>query len=256
MRPLILVANWKMNKTIREAIDYAHRLKELLSRYDGVEVILASPFTTLRSLDEVLRGSRISLAAQNIHWEDSGPYTGEISALQVREAGCRYVLIGHSERRQHFGEGYDQVNRKIHAAIRSQLYPVVCLGETQMEREAHRTLNILEEQISKGMAGIIRPEGIDKFLIAYEPVWAIGTGQTVTPKQASETHQFIRQRLSELFGPSTAAFVKVLYGGSITSENVSPFVAEPQVDGLLVGGASLDFEEFSEIVKCTALRRS
>jgi triosephosphate isomerase len=129
------------------------------------------------------------------------------------------------------------------------------LGETQIEREAYRTLNILGEQISKGLAGI-RPEGIDKLLIAYEPVWAIGTGQTVTPKQASETHQFIRQRLSDLFGPSSAAFVKVLYGGSITSENVSPFVAEPQVDGLLVGGASLDFEEFSEIVKCTALRRS
>ncbi|MGH7275238.1 MAG: triose-phosphate isomerase [Nitrospiria bacterium] len=255
MRPLILVANWKMNKTIHEAIDYAHRLKDLLSLYDGIEIILASPFTTLRPLDEVLRGSQISLAAQNIHWEDSGPYTGEISAVQVREAGCRYVLIGHSERRQHFGEGYDQVNRKIHAAMRNQLYPVVCLGETQIEREAQRTLNILGEQISKGLAGI-RLERIDKFLIAYEPVWAIGTGQAVTPKQAAETHQFIRQWLSALFGPSVVALVRVLYGGSITAENVSPFVAEPEVDGLLVGGASLVFEEFSEIVKCAAHRRS
>ena len=255
MSPMILVANWKMNKTIQEARDYAHRLKELLPRFDGVEIILAAPFTTLWPLDAALRGSRISLAAQNIHWEDSGPYTGEVSALQVRDAGCRYVLIGHSERRQHFGEGYDQVNRKIHAAMRNQLYPVVCLGETQIEREAERTLKVLEEQLSKGLAGI-RPEWIDKFLVAYEPVWAIGTGQTVTPKQAARSHQFIRQRLSDLFGPRPAALVQVLYGGSITAENVSPFVAETEVEGLLVGGASLEFEEFSEIVRCASRRRS
>jgi triosephosphate isomerase len=254
MKLPIVIANWKMNKTIAQATDYAHRLEELLSKVPEVEVILAVPFTTLRPLAEMIRGSRINLAAQNIHWEDHGSYTGEISALQVQDAGGRYVLIGHSERRQYFGEGYDQVNQKVHAASRHQLCPVVCLGETLAEREAQRTLDVIEEQMSKGLVGV-RLDPFENLLIAYEPVWAIGTGKTVTPQEASEVHCFIRRKVDELFGPPARTKVRVLYGGSVTAKNASPFLNEPEVDGLLVGGASLEFKEFSEIVKCAALRR-
>jgi triosephosphate isomerase len=252
---MVIIANWKMNKTIGEAADYARHLKEFLSELGGVEVILAAPFTALRPLAEALQGSPVGLAAQNIHWEDRGPYTGEVSALQVRDAGGRYVLIGHSERRQYFGEGYDQVNRKVHAAVRHQLYPVVCLGETLAEREARRTLDVVGEQMSKGLMGA-QPAWFENLLIAYEPVWAIGTGETVTPQEASQVHQFIRQRVRDLFGPPTAAKVRILYGGSVTSKNALPFLDEPGVIGLLVGGASLEFKEFSKIVKCAVQRRN
>jgi triosephosphate isomerase len=253
MKPPIVIANWKMNKTIAQATNYACHLEELVSELPGVEVILAVPFTMLHPLATVIHGSRISLAAQNIHWEDHGPYTGEVSALQVQDAGGRYVLIGHSERRQYFGEGYDQVNQKIHAASRHQLCPVVCLGETLEEREAQRTLDVIEEQMSKGLMGV-RPDRFENLLVAYEPVWAIGTGKTVTPQEASAVHRFIRRKVSDLFGPSTRTKVWVLYGGSVTAKNALPFLNEPGVDGLLVGGASLEFKEFLEIVKCAALR--
>ena len=254
MKRPIVIANWKMNKTVAQATDYARCLKELLSVVSGVEIILAVPFTTLHALAEVIQGSRINLAAQNIHWEDHGPYTGEISALQVRDAGGHYTLVGHSERRQYFGEGYDQVNQKIHAASRHQLCPVMCVGETQAEREAKRTLDVIEEQMSKGLVGI-RPDPFEHLLIAYEPVWAIGTGKTVTPQEASEVHRHIRRTMNDLWGSSAGTKVRVLYGGSVTAQNASFFLNEPEVDGLLVGGASLDFKEFSEIVKC-ANRRS
>jgi triosephosphate isomerase len=252
---MIIIANWKMNKTIAEATEYAHRLKELLSGMSEVEVILAVPFTAIRPLAEALQGSRVGLAAQNIHWEDRGPYTGEVSALQVRDAGGRFVLIGHSERRQHFGEGYDQVNRKVHAASRHQLCPVVCLGETLAEREAQRTLDVVGEQMSKGLIGT-RPAGFESLLIAYEPVWAIGTGETVTPQEASQVHRFIRNRVKDLFGSEAGAKVRVLYGGSVTSGNALSFLNEPEVNGLLVGGASLEFKEFAQIVNCAVQRRN
>jgi triosephosphate isomerase len=221
----------------------------------GVDVILAVPYTVLRPLAETLQGGQIGLAAQNIHWEDKGPYTGEVSALQVRDAGGRYVLIGHSERRQYFGEGYDQVNQKVHAAYRHQLCPVVCLGETLAEREAHRTLDVAEEQMSKGLMGA-QSTWFENLLMAYEPVWAIGTGETVTPQEAAQVHRFIRQRVKDLFGIEAGAKVRILYGGSVTSRNALPFLNEPEVDGLLVGGASLEFKEFSQIVKYAAQRRN
>ncbi len=252
---MVIIANWKMNKTITEATDYAHRLKESISGISGVDVILAVPFTTLRPLSEKLKESRVGLAAQNIHWEDRGPYTGEVSALQVRDVGGRYVLIGHSERRQYFGEGYDQVNQKVHAACRHQLYPVVCLGETLAEREAQRTLDVVGEQMSKGLMRA-QPAWFDNLLIAYEPVWAIGTGETVIPQEASHVHRFIRQRVKDLFGSAAGARVRILYGGSVTSKNALPFLNEPEVNGLLVGGASLEVEEFAKIVKCAAQRRN
>jgi triosephosphate isomerase len=254
MKRPIVIANWKMNKTVAQATEYARRLRELLSAVSEVEIILAVPFTTLHAVSEVIQGSPIKLAAQNIHWEDQGPYTGEISALQVRDAGGHYALVGHSERRQYFGEGYDQVNQKIHAASRHQLCPVVCVGETLGEREAKRTLEVIGEQMSKGLVGI-RPDSFEHLLIAYEPVWAIGTGKAVTPQQAAEVHRYIRRMMNDLCGSSAGTKVRVLYGGSVTAQNVSLFLSEPEVDGLLVGGASLDFKEFSEIVKCADCRR-
>jgi triosephosphate isomerase (TIM) len=219
-----------------------------------VQIIIAPSFTALRAMADAIQGCRIDLAAQNIQWEDSGPYTGEVSVPQVKDAGCRYVIIGHSERRQYFGEGYDQVNRKIQATIRHELYPIVCLGETLSEREAKKTFNIIGEQMAKGLAGL-DPLRFEHLLIAYEPVWAIGTGQTVTPQQATETHQFIKTKVGELFGATSGRSVRVLYGGSVTAQNVSEFLAEPEVDGLLVGGASLDIEDFTDILKHSAFRR-
>jgi len=253
MKSPFIVANWKMNKTIGEATEYAGRLKGSVSDLLEVHVILAAPFTALWPLAEVIRGSRIALAAQNIHWEDGGPYTGEISALQARDAGCNYVILGHSERRQHFGEGYEQVNKKIQAALRHDLNPIVCLGESLKERESNQTLEVIEEQMEKGLAGI-SPERFKTVLIAYEPVWAIGTGRPVTPQQAAEAHGFIRRKVRDLFGPLAGSSVRILYGGSVTRENAAVLMGEPEVDGLLVGGASLRFEEFSQIIDRAAQR--
>jgi triosephosphate isomerase (TIM) len=255
MKPSIVVANWKMNKTITEAVEYARQLKKLSSGLGTVEVVVAAPFTVLQPLQQVLQQTKISLAAQNIHWEDSGPYTGEVSPLQVRDAGCRHVILGHSERRQYFGEGYDQVNRKIHGAWRHQLHPIVCLGETKVERDANQTLTILAEQMEKGLAEI-PADLLEHLVIAYEPVWAIGTGHPVAPKQASESHGFIRQKVKDLFGSAASASVRVLYGGSVTAENTLSLMAEPEVDGLLVGGASLEYAQFAEIVQHATRRES
>jgi len=251
-RPLV-AGNWKMNGTsamLKEPRLLAGMLKDVKLK---CEVIVCPPATLIRKVKSILKGTKIKLGGQDCHAAASGAHTGDISAEMLKDAGCTAVIVGHSERRANHGETDAQVAAKAAAAHRAGLVAIVCIGETLEERKAGKTLEVVSRQLKGSL-----PEGAASAntVIAYEPVWAIGTGQTVTPKQASETHQFIRQRLSDLFGPSTAAFVKVLYGGSITSENVSPFVAEPQVDGLLVGGASLDFEEFSEIVKCTALRRS
>lgn len=250
-----IVANWKMNKTVGEATEYAGRLKGSVSGLLEIQVILAAPFTALRPLAEVIRGSRIALAAQNIHWEDKGPYTGEISALQARDAGCDYVILGHSERRQHFGEGYEQVNKKIQAALRHELTPIVCLGEGLKERESNKTLEVIEEQMGKGLTGI-PPERFKTVLIAYEPIWAIGTGRPVTPQQAAEAYGFIRRKVRDLFGPLAGSSVRILYGGSVTSENASALMGEPEVDGLLVGGASLKLEEFLQVIERAAQRRA
>lgn len=255
MKKPVLVANWKMNKTISESVAFGERLKALASARPGVELILAPSATALGPLAEALKGSPVSLAAQNIHWEDSGPYTGEVSAVQARDAGCAYALIGHSERRQHFGEGHEQVNRKTRAALRHGLRPLVCVGETLKERESNRTLEVLDEQLTKGLAGI-PGEAFEKILIAYEPVWAIGTGRTVTNAQASEAHRFARRKIGDLCGRAAGESLRVLYGGSVHSENASALMAEPEVDGLLVGGASLDFQEFSLIFDCVRSGRN
>lgn len=249
MKTPVIIANWKMNKSIGESVEYACRLNDLMKEITGVEVILAVPFTALRSVSDVLNGGSVSLAAQNIHWEDCGPYTGEVSAPQVREAGASYVILGHSERRQSFGEGNESVHRKVQAAFKHQLAPVVCVGESESERQNGRALEVIEEQMVKGLGGL---KDVQALLIAYEPVWAIGTGRTVTREQVSVAHQWIREKTAEILGPGDAGPVRVLYGGSVTAENTSEFLAEPEVEGLLIGGSSLRFEVFSDILKHSA----
>lgn len=250
MRAPVLIANWKMNKTVEEAVRYARDLKGLLEQAGapGPRVVLSVPFTALRPVAEVIAGGAIGLCAQNVHWEDRGPYTGEVSPLQAKDAGCGLTLIGHSERRQHFAEGNELVNRKLAAALRHGLTPVVCIGESRLERESQKTLRVLEEQLAKGLAGI-KTEDI---MIAYEPVWAIGTGLTVSPEQAREAHRFIRQKAGALLGGSASSALRVLYGGSVTPANAASLLAEPEVDGLLIGGASLKLEDFSEIIRQAA----
>ena len=254
--PFVIIANWKMNKTVVEAVDYARRLRALMTEMKGaepigVEVILAPPLTALRAVSEAIEGGPVGLAAQNVHWEDQGPYTGEVSATQLQEAGCQYVLIGHSERRQHFGEGNEWVNRKVRAALRQGLLPIVCVGESRIEREGHKTLDVVEEQMLKGLADVRN----ERLLIAYEPVWAIGTGQPVTREQAREVHHFIHRKAGEIWGDDVAASTRVLYGGSVTPANALSLIEEPEVGGFLVGGASLVFDEFSEIVGQAARSR-
>ncbi len=255
MKQPVLVANWKMNKTVPEALEYGRRLRDWISDRKGPELILAPSYISLGPLAEVLAGSGVGLAAQNVHWEDKGPFTGEVSPLQILDAGCRYVIIGHSERRQHFGEGYEQINRKVLAVLRHGLRPLVCVGETLQERESGSTLKVLDSQISRGLEGLA-DSAFDSLLVAYEPVWAIGTGRAVTVEQAAEAHGFIREKVETLFGEKAGKSLRILYGGSINRGNAASLIAEPQVDGLLVGGASLDFQEFSDIFLSLTARSS
>ncbi len=244
MRMPVVIANWKMNKTIGEAVEYAHLLRGSIKDIQGVEAILAPSFPLLRAVSEVVEGSGIGLAAQTIYWEDRGAYTGEISGLQLRDAGCGYVLVGHSERRRYFAEDNQVVNRKVHATLRHQLIPVVCVGEDLRERELGKTLGVIAEQMEQGLAQV----DAGGLMLAYEPVWAIGTGEAVKPEEAQEVHHFIRNKMETLCGPEVAASTRILYGGSVTPDNASTLMAEPEVDGLLVGGASLKWDDFSQIV--------
>ncbi len=232
MRTPLIAGNWKMFKTTAEAVALAERLKEALDGVEGVEVVICPPVTALAAVAKVLAGSPIGLGAQNMHWEKEGAYTGEVSPVMLTELGCRYVILGHSERRQYFGETDLQVRRKLKAALAHQLTPILCIGETLVEREDGRTFQVVEGQLQGGIAGI-SAEGGEKIVIAYEPVWAIGTGRTATPEQAGEVHAFIRKRLVELWGETVAAKVRILY----------------------VGGASLKAETFARIVHFQHVQR-
>jgi triosephosphate isomerase len=245
-RPLI-VGNWKMHKTASEAAVFVQRLTELLPASDRVEVAVAPPFTALSAAAQVLgTTSRILLAAQNLHWEDHGPFTGEISAPMLKDLGCRFVILGHSERRQHFGERDDGINKKVRAALRHGLQPILCVGETLAEREADRTEQIVSGQLQAGLRGVSKEE-IVLVTIAYEPVWAIGTGRAATAPQAVAVHQLLRGSLHR-WGEDTADGIRILYGGSVTAENAGEFLAHPEIDGALVGGACLQLESFARIV--------
>ncbi len=244
----IIAGNWKMNKTVGEAVELVKQLKVSLSGAEGVEVIVAPPFTALYAVHKELEGSSIGLAAQNLHWEEKGAYTGEISTLMLKELGCQYVIVGHSERRQLFGETDETVNKRVKAALGQGMNPIFCMGETLKEREDGRTFTVVGNQLEGGLEGIKENEVLE-MVIAYEPVWAIGTGKTATPEQAEEVHQFIRQRMEERYTREIAEEVRIQYGGSVTPENVKGLMGQKDIDGALVGGASLKSETFSRIVR-------
>ena len=247
-RTPLIAGNWKMHGTRDEAVALARALAETVGRAPGREVAIAPPFTALEPVAREIAGTQIRLGAQNVHWEPKGAYTGEISTAMLREAGCTYVIIGHSERRQLFGETDETVNRRLHAVLGAELVPIVCVGETLAERDADATAAIVERQVASAFAGASSVQ-IARCVIAYEPVWAIGTGVTATPGQAEEVHHAIRRQLVGLASDTTAGRIRILYGGSVKAANIDALMAEPDIDGALVGGASLDPAEFTRIVR-------
>jgi len=245
MKPFI-AGNWKMHKTVGEAVEFARALAEALEDARDREAVIAPPFTALHPVSRILAGSRLQLAAQNLHWEREGAYTGEISAAMAAEAGCRYAIIGHSERRRLFGENDEDINRKLKSALAAGLGPIFCIGENIEDRDAGRTLAILGSQLRKGLDQFTGRDMME-LVIAYEPVWAIGTGRAATPGQAQEAHAFIRKTIVKMFGESSAG-IPVIYGGSVSPGNIRELMAQPDINGVLVGGASLDIDSFVRIV--------
>jgi triosephosphate isomerase (TIM) len=247
MRIPVFAANWKMHKTVQEATSFVREFSSLVKSLTQVELIVAPPFTALAAAAEIARNTSIDIAAQDLYFEREGAFTGEVSALMIRDAGASHVIVGHSERRRLFGDTDEWVNRKTRAAIAADLTPIVCIGETLAEREAGQTLEVLDRQIRAGLDGL-GADAIGGILVAYEPVWAIGTGKNATPAEADEAHRHIRGRLRQWFGGSAADACRILYGGSVKPDNIRDLIGLPDVDGALVGGASLDIRSFHEIV--------
>ena len=247
MRTPFLAANFKMFKTVHEAVYYVRELLPLVSDIDHVDIVVAPPFTAVYAAADAARGSNVAVSAQNVHWEREGAFTGEISPAMIKEAGAEYAIVGHSERRRLFGESDTIVNRKTMATIAAGLTPIVCIGETLEERERDETLAVLDRQIKDGL-GEMSAAQVAEIVIAYEPVWAIGTGRTATAAQAGEAHAHIRKRLRQWFGGDAADRCHIVYGGSVKPDNIRELIAEEDVDGALVGGASLDVRGFTEIV--------
>ena len=247
MRTPVIAGNWKMFKTVHEAVAFVNDLRGIVKEAADVEILVAPPFTALHSVAQAARGSNIGVAAQDVYWEREGAFTGEVSPAMIREAGAEHVIIGHSERRRLFGETDAIVNRKVLAAIGAGLTPIVCIGETLEERERDETLAVLDRQIKDGLDQLAADQ-IGSLVVAYEPVWAIGTGRTATAGQAGEAHAHIRKRLRQWFGGDAADRCRVIYGGSVKPDNIRELIAESDVDGALVGGASLDVRSFGEIV--------
>jgi triosephosphate isomerase len=253
MRRPLVAGNWKMHKTIQETVAYVAELRRTLRDIHTVDVVIAPPFSALHAAADKARDSDIAVAAQNLHWERDGAFTGEVSGAMIRDAGAEYVIIGHSERRALFGETNATVNKKIAAALAAHVCPIVCVGETLEQRDANQTLAVLDEQLRAGLEGFTASQ-LDEAVIAYEPVWAIGTGRNATPAQAQEAHAHIRGRLRQWFGADMAERCRLLYGGSVKPENIKSLMAEADVDGALVGGASLDVRAFTDIVVAAAGR--
>jgi len=251
MRKKIIAGNWKMNKTVGEAEALAAAIKRELSTEAKVDVVLCPPFTAISAVSQAVSGSQIAVGAQNMHWEAEGAFTGEVSAAMLRDLYCRYVILGHSERRQYFGETDAAVNKKAHAALAAGLKPIVCVGETLEEREADQIESVITTQINEGLKGLT-PAQLKSTVIAYEPVWAIGTGKTATPEQAQDVHAMIRGLLVKLSDKATAESVRIQYGGSMKPNNAAELLSKPDIDGGLIGGAALDPTSFIEIVKAAA----
>ncbi len=246
IRPII-AANWKMNKTVSESLDFVSRLKQLVVGMNDRQVVIAPPFTALYPVGAALKGSSIGLAAQNMSENKDGAYTGEVSARMLTNAGCTHVIIGHSERRTLFGESNDVIRAKITRALQSGMQPIVCIGETLDEREAGRTFEVIAGQIKEGL-NQIEASDIRRIVVAYEPVWAIGAGKTATPEQAGEAHCFIRKLMEERYGEESVRGLPVLYGGSVNPDNIGKLMAQPGINGALVGGASLNVDTFGKII--------
>ena len=249
MRVPLIAGNFKMFKTTAETAAYVAELRALLAGRSGhADVVIAPPFTALATAAKAAEGSTIGVAGQDLHWEREGAFTGEVSAGMLRDAGARFVIIGHSERRTLFGETNGSVNKKMHAALTAGLVPIVCIGETLDQRDRNETMAVLDRQIKEGLDGVTG-EQLSGMVLAYEPVWAIGTGRNATPAQAGEAHHHLRQRLKQWFGLDASERCRVLYGGSVKPDNIAKLSAEPDVDGALVGGASLDPKSFFAIVQ-------
>ncbi|MDO8426975.1 MAG: triose-phosphate isomerase [Deltaproteobacteria bacterium] len=244
----LIAGNWKMNTTIHQGVDMVIKLRELLRGVDSVEAVLAPPFTSIHHLSHIVADSPIKLCGQNLHWEKSGAYTGEISAEMLVSAGCLYVIIGHSERREYFKETDEMVNKKVMAALRAGLRPIVCVGETLDEKERGKTVSKVKSQVKKALTGLTGG-ALKDITIAYEPIWAIGTGRNATPQEAEEVHNTLRELLFELYDTDSIKNTRIIYGGSVKPDNIDSLMAQPNIDGALVGGASLKAEDFARIVK-------
>ncbi|MBI4823648.1 MAG: triose-phosphate isomerase [Nitrospirae bacterium] len=245
MRRPFIAANWKMNKTLPDAMEFLNEFLRSIEKVGNRDIVIAPPFTALERVSERLKGTVVMLSAQDVFYEEKGAYTGEVSPLMLRDVGCRFVIIGHSERRQYFNETDETVNKKIKASLKEGLGVIFCIGESLSERNAGRTFDVLRSQVHGGLKGISE---IKDIVIAYEPVWAIGTGVTATEEQAEEAHKYIRSEIKDMYG-SVADKLRILYGGSVTPENINALMSCPDVDGALVGGASLKAESFAKIVK-------
>jgi triosephosphate isomerase len=242
-----IAGNWKMFKTVQEGVVFAKELRSLVKDVTDVEIVVGPPFTALHAVAEATRNSNVAVSAQDLYWERDGAFTGEVSGSMIKEAGAEFVMVGHSERRRLFGETDPTVNRKTLAAIDARLTPIVCVGESLEERERDETLEVLDRQIKDGLDRITA-EQVAEIVVAYEPVWAIGTGRNATAAQAGAAHAHIRKRLRQWFGADAAERCHVIYGGSVKPDNIREIIAEPDVDGALVGGASLDVRSFADIV--------
>lgn len=248
MRKLFIAGNWKLNKTIPEALELVNGLRREIGDVEEVDIAVCPVAVCLAEVADAVGDSNIKVGAQNIYWEDAGAFTGEISAPIIKEAGATYVILGHSERRQFFGDTNETVNKKIKAALKHALLPIVCVGESLEEREAGKTMDVIKKQCEGSLAGLTAAE-MAVITLAYEPIWAIGTGKTATSAQAQEVHAFIRRWLAENFDDETADAVRIQYGGSVKAENTKELLSQPDIDGALVGGASLKVDAFAGIIK-------
>jgi len=252
MRIPLIAGNWKMNKTVVESIALVKEIKDFVRDFKGVEIVVCPPFTVLWVVREIINGSNLHLGAQDMYWENQGAFTGEISPLMLKDVGCEYVILGHSERRGHFKETSEEVAKKVKAALIANLIPIVCVGENLPERESGKTKMVVEEQIKTLFSKVDAPSA-RKIIIAYEPIWAIGTGKSANSSNANLIIQFIRELFTKEYGNIVGEEIKILYGGSVSPENIKEFMNESDIDGALVGGASLNALSFSQIVRSTQL---
>lgn len=248
MRRPVIAGNWKMHKTIRDSVEYIRALKPLISSNTYAEVVVAPPFTAMRAASDAAEGSNIAIAGQDVASESGhGAFTGEISATMLLDAGAVYAIIGHSERREYYGETNSSVNRKLFCSFSAGLIPIVCVGETLDQRDGGQAEKVVKSQVTEGLANLT-PDHAKRMILAYEPVWAIGTGRTATPELAEEMHSLLRSRINNIFGSEVAEAIRILYGGSVKPDNIAALMEQPDIDGALVGGASLEADSFGKIV--------